>query len=333
MVIRELLDEIWEYSSWVEPMNKLLDGGTPEQTQRPLQKGIPSVTQIVNHTAFWEEVAARRLAGRPLDDLMRQFDDAHDGLAPSSMPRWPQAAENYRKQRAAVVAALGKLSDGDLERPVPGEDFTLIWPAVGRAIHDTYHGGQLTLLYEMTGRELPSASAETLAPAGSVKPESQLELKEFLVWLMDNSWNGKYWLHAVEMVLADVSSKQANWRVSESVHTIIEIVYHMAFWEEYVTRLMQGESVNDMPREEQANGPGQEPSGMPSWSKVRDGLLAQHKALRKALIALKESDLFKTLSEMPAAYTPLYRLVSGVIIHDSYHLGQIVLLEQMFETV
>ncbi|OGF53838.1 MAG: hypothetical protein A2Z21_10330 [Candidatus Fraserbacteria bacterium RBG_16_55_9] len=329
MVIREMLDEIWKYNSWVEPMSTLLNSWTPEQADRPLPKGIPSVTQIVNHTAFWGEVAARRLAGRSLDDLMTQFDDAHDGLAPSSMPRWPQAAENYRKQRSAVVAALEQLSDDELTRPVPGEDFTLIWPAVGRAIHDTYHGGQLALLYEMTGHELPSASAETAAPAASIKSGAKALFKEFLLELMHNSWAGTMWLHPAEKVLADVSPALANWRVSESVHTMTEIVYHMAFWEEYVTRHLRGESTGDMPRAEQANGPGREPSGMPDWSEVREGLFTQHRALRKTLTALKEGDLFTVRDQMPAAYTPMYRLVSGVIIHDSYHLGQLVLLQQM----
>lgn len=327
-VIRELLDEIWEYNSWVEPMNKLLNGWHPQQTDEPLRKGIPSVTQIVNHTAFWEEVAARRLNGQSLADLKKQFDEAHDGLAPSSMPRWPQAAENYRKQRASVVSALERLSDEDLTRPVPGEDFTLIWPAVGRAIHDTYHGGQLALLYELVGREIPSS---TMAPAGRLKPDTQAGLKEFLVWLMDNSWNGEYWLHAVEDVLADVSPKLANWRASENTHTISEIVYHMAFWEEFVTRLLRGESVDDKKRREQAGGPAKEPAGLPEWPEVRDQLIEQHQTLREAVALMKESDLFQVLDVLPEAYHPLYRLVSGAIAHDGYHLGQVVLLQQMFE--
>jgi uncharacterized damage-inducible protein DinB len=327
-VIRELLDEIWEYSSWVEPMNKLLNGWTSREASEPLRKGIPSVMQIVNHAAFWEEVAARRLNGQPLEDLNKQFDEAHDGLAPASMPAWPQAAENYRKQRSAVVKALERLSDEDLARTVAGEDFTLFWPAVGRAIHDTYHAGQIALLHELVGHELPTP---TEPPAGSAKLDAKADLKKFLLELMENSWGGSMWLHSVGSVLTEIPVKLAQWRASEEVHTIAEIAYHMTFWEEFVTRLLRGQPINDEKRKEQAAGPAKQPAGMPTWPEVRDQLIEQHQALRQTMASMKETDLFKALDELPEAYHPLYRLVSGVIAHDSYHLGQIVLLQQMFE--
>lgn len=327
-----MLEEIWERYFWIDPVNRLLDGWTVAEADRPLRKGIPAVTQIVNHTAFWEEVAARRLAGRPLDDLAKHFDEAHDGLSPATMPRWPQAAQNYRTQRAAVVTALATLTDEDLAKPVPGENFRLIWSAVGRAIHDAYHAGQLSLLQQLQGRETrPRSDSTRCAPAGLVKPDEHAALKEFLLELMDNTWNGKMWLHPVESVLADVSPKLANWRASDRLSTLAETVYHMKFWEEYVTRPLRGQSNDDRRREEQANGPGRKLSHMPDWPGVRDGLLEQHRAFREAVAALPERDLLTSMEIGHPAYDFPYRLVCGVIVHDSYHLGQLLLLQQMFE--
>ncbi|MBI3659417.1 DinB family protein [Candidatus Acetothermia bacterium] len=329
-VIEEMLDEVWERYFWIDPMNKLLDGWTAEEAGRSLHKGIPSVTQIVNHTAFWEEVAARRIAGLSYDDLTQRFDDAHDGLAPSDMPHWPGAAENYRKQRAAIVSALKKLSDTDLAKPIPGENFTLLWSVVGRAIHDVYHAGQLSYLHQLKGHETRPKN-DMIAPATTVKLDEKAELKKFLLELMDNAWAGRMWLHPVEPLLPEVSSQLSNWRPDSNVPTFAEIIYHMKFWKEYVTRPLRGQSNEDMPRAEQANGPGRKLAHMPSWPQLQKETVDQHRAFREAVAALKEPDLFTALAIGHPAYDFPYRLVCGVILHDSYHLGQLVLLQQMFQ--
>jgi uncharacterized damage-inducible protein DinB len=329
-LIQEILDEMWGRYFWIDATNKLLDHWTSTEANQPLRKGIPSVTQIVNHTAFWEEVAARRLARQPHEDLTQRFDEAHDGLAPSDMPRWPEAAENYRHQRTAVITALGRLSDEDLARPVPGESFTLLWSAVGRAIHDVYHAGQISYLHQLKYRETRPKSDMT-APETIVKYDPKAELKKFLVELMDTAWARQMWLHPVEPLLKNVSEKLAHWRPAHQVPTLAEIVYHMTFWKDYVTRPLRGESNEEMARHEQANGPGRKLAHMPDWPKLSQDFIKQHRAFREAVIALEEPAFFTSLKIGHPAYDYPYRLIYGIILHDSYHLGQLVLLQMMFE--
>ncbi|MBI3460825.1 DinB family protein [Candidatus Acetothermia bacterium] len=264
-VIEEMLDEVWERYFWIDPMNKLLDGWTAEEAGRSLHKGIPSVTQIVNHT-----------------------------------------------------------------KPIPGENFTLLWSVVGRAIHDVYHAGQLSYLHQLKGHETRPKN-DMIAPATTVKLDEKAELKKFLLELMDNAWAGRMWLHPVEPLLPEVSSQLSNWRPDSNVPTFAEIIYHMKFWKEYVTRPLRGQSNEDMPRAEQANGPGRKLAHMPSWPQLQKETVDQHRAFREAVAALKEPDLFTALAIGHPAYDFPYRLVCGVILHDSYHLGQLVLLQQMFQ--
>ncbi len=331
-LIEEMLAEVWQNYFWVDPMNKLLDNWTPAEADKLLHKGIPSVTQIVNHTAFWEEVAARRIAGKTHEDLTQRFDDAHDGLAPSDMPRWPEAAENYRKQRAAVGSALDKLSDADLTKPIPGENFTLIWSAVGRAVHDVYHAGQLSYLHQLQGRETRPEHEMTI-PSALIKYDEKAELKKFLIDLIDAAWRGQMWLHDVKTLLENVSSKLASWQPKPNVPTFAEIVYHMKFWKEYVTLPLCGQSNENMPRAEQANGPGRNLASMPGWDVLRESLLSSHKSFRKAIVAFTERDLMTSMKIGHPAYDFPYRLIYGIILHDSYHLGQLVLLQEMFNAL
>jgi uncharacterized damage-inducible protein DinB len=331
-VIEEMLTEMWQSYFWIDPMNKLLEDWSPSEADAPLHQGIPSVTQIVNHTAFWEEVAARRIASQAHDDLTQRFDDAHDGLAPNDMPTWPMAAENYRRQRKAVILALSKLSDADLVKPVPGENFTLLWSAVGRAVHDVYHAGQLSYLHQMQGRET-RPKHEVFMPGAIVQYDEKAELKKFLIDLIDAAWLGQMWLHDVKKLLESVSPKLANWQPKPNVPTFAEIAYHMRFWKEYAALALSGQSHQHMPRVEQANGPGRKLAAMPAWPQLREETLATHRKFREAVSALEEPSLVTSVEIGHPAYNYSYRGVYGIVLHDSYHLGQLVLLQEMFNAL
>jgi hypothetical protein len=88
-----------------------------------------------------------------------------------------------------------------------------------------------------------------------------------------------------------------------------------------------------MPRQRQANGPGQKLTDMPDWPRLHSELVGQHRAFREAVAALKESDFFASLEIGHPAYNFPYRLVYGLILHDSYHWGQLVLLQEMFNAL
>jgi uncharacterized damage-inducible protein DinB len=328
----ELMDEIWERDSWIDPISPLLVGWSAQKAEKPLHSGIAPVRQIVNHSAFWEETSVRRLMGRSLVDLEKLADQAHGGAAPEEMPRWPQAAENWHSQHLNVTAALAKYDDSQLGCIEKDAGKTLEYMLCGRVIHDAYHAGQISLLRQLIEKSPASALSESAGQDSAESRGKETEfvqgMRELLQTLMGIAWNDDDWVHPMESVLQGLTSRQADRSPADGVHSITAIVNHMAFWEEYGARRLRGESTADMTLVE----PGAAPPGIPAWPEASRNLIAQHRAFCEALAGLSDKELAHprpNASKLFEQRHPAHWIASGVIVHDAYHQGQITLLKQM----
>ncbi|WP_333820323.1 DinB family protein [Ohtaekwangia sp.] len=130
-----------------------------------------------------------------------------------------------------------------------------------------------------------------------------------------NAWHGP----AVKEVLADITPQQAHHRLP-ATHSIIELVAHMTAWRTFVTHRLRGDT--DYKVSDEQNFP-----TLSDWNIVVRNLEESQAALLQALLQFPQQRLDEKISPGEYNYT-FYTLLSGIIHHDLYHLGQIVLLKK-----
>jgi uncharacterized damage-inducible protein DinB len=134
-----------------------------------------------------------------------------------------------------------------------------------------------------------------------------------------NAWHGP----AVRELLADVTAARAMARPLPSAHSIWEIVLHMATWEGVVRRRLQGETIADLPP--QQDWPAIQDTSEAAWRKTVQDLEQAHHALREEIARVDEEGLAETV---PGKEHSVYTMLHGIIQHDVYHAGQVALLKK-----
>ena len=106
-------------------------------------------------------------------------------------------------------------------------------------------------------------------------------------------------------------------------NTIWEIVNHLFAWRENVLKRVQGEVL-----ETPANNYIQkiEDASEEAWQQTLDALETTQKEWLYFLNTFPEADFEK---EYPTNKHSYYKHIHGIIQHDAYHLGQIVILAKM----
>lgn len=129
-----------------------------------------------------------------------------------------------------------------------------------------------------------------------------------------NAWHGP----TVMEVLMSMDERMVNKKI-KTTHSIIELVGHMTSWRIFVTeRLLgnEGFEVND-----ELNFPVSE-----SWLKTVNALMESQQKLLHALEQFPADRLHEVVPNRPYKF---FTMVHGIIHHDLYHLGQIVLIKKI----
>ena len=150
-----LLDEAFTGPAWHGPsLTGALRGVTPAEARWRVAPGRNTVWELLLHTAYTKHVVLGRLLGRT-ERFARPLPRAW-------WPATPDPADDaaWRRDRAlldashrALVAAVRQASPAALSR---GARRPLAEQLAGAALHDTYHGGQISLLrklYRAKGRD------------------------------------------------------------------------------------------------------------------------------------------------------------------------------------
>jgi uncharacterized damage-inducible protein DinB len=133
-----------------------------------------------------------------------------------------------------------------------------------------------------------------------------------------NAWHGP----SVRELLADMRAERALAKPLANVHSIWEIVLHMAAWERVVRRRLAGEDATLSPEEDWP--PVQEASEI-AWKTAGDSLEKDHQELRSLIGRLSDAQL---QAPVVGRHDSVYHMVHGVIQHDLYHAGQIAILKK-----
>ncbi len=127
--------------------------------------------------------------------------------------------------------------------------------------------------------------------------------------------------------LRGLSPEVAAWRPHPDRHSIWALALHVAYWNYAVRRRITGEARGGFPRK---------PSNFPSvpseatkaaWSEDRRLVKEQHDRLVEAITDFDPSRLDEYVGgESKTGYAVL---ITGIVLHDTYHAGQIVMLKRI----
>lgn len=124
--------------------------------------------------------------------------------------------------------------------------------------------------------------------------------------------------------VADLDEEKALRRLSDNVHSIAEIVAHLAFWQAWFLQRCQGE---DVPMA--ANGWPAVAAG--EWDAIRSKFLdgAREAAAFGGEAAVQERVLAPAIEFPPLAQYTVRDALVHIATHNAHHLGQIITLRQM----
>ena len=134
-----------------------------------------------------------------------------------------------------------------------------------------------------------------------------------------DAWHGP----SLSEILSGVTAEEAAARPIGSVHTIWEIVLHLAVWQRTVRERLQGRPIRPLPDE--IDWPKVADDSEIAWTEALRELRAEYELLRDEALQWSGRDLSERTEGH--RYT-VYEMLHGVVQHNLYHAGQIALLEK-----
>lgn len=148
---------------------------------------------------------------------------------------------------------------------------------------------------------------------------------------VERAFDGEPWCGPSLMSqLAGVSAAQASARVPGLAHSIADLVFHLAAWQEVAARRVAGHPTAG-PEGGQWLGPG--PIGDEAWRALVDRLVASHRAVLGVLDGLDEGRLDAGVGDSrdptPGAGPTAHATLHGLAQHALYHGAQVALLKRL----
>jgi hypothetical protein len=144
-------------------------------------------------------------------------------------------------------------------------------------------------------------------------------IKQFRAVYSGGNWTGV----ALKDTLAGITWQQATTQV-HSFNTIAALVFHMNYYVSAALKVLQGGPLDahdkysfDMPPIHSQK----------DWEELLNKLWADAETFAGLVEQLPESKLEETFSD--EKYGTYYRNITGIIEHNHYHLGQIVLIKKL----
>lgn len=130
---------------WHGPsINEALEGLTyVAANSRPIA-GAHSVWELALHIASWADIARTRLGEQIMRDPIRSKD--WPPVPAPSPSAWRQAVEQIGSAYDALATHLEWMKPEDLQRIVPGRDYTVETMVRGVIEHGVYHAGQVAII-------------------------------------------------------------------------------------------------------------------------------------------------------------------------------------------
>lgn len=144
--------------------------------------------------------------------------------------------------------------------------------------------------------------------------------------LIKSCFNGPAWHGpAILETLEKIEFKQIGKRIDGS-HNIIELIHHIASWELFVIKKLEGDAEFDVVGDinwQKINQP-----TLQDWENAKNRLIDTHDLLMNRLKTLEDAVL---LEGVPGRSYNFFYLLTGIVNHSMYHLGQILMLMKIKE--
>lgn len=154
---------------------------------------------------------------------------------------------------------------------------------------------------------------------------AQKEIKR-LIRTMKKNFEGSPWYGpSFRDVMEDISVRKAFSRPVENAHCMAEILCHMISWRELLNKRLQGDDSFSVTQKESFNWKRFDPDPEKAWQVLQQAITTN----QEQIIASLEKSEDTLLDQKVAKRKYTYRtLITGLIEHDVYHLGQIALLKK-----
>ena len=152
----------------------------------------------------------------------------------------------------------------------------------------------------------------------SKNPESALIADQLCRAFEGDAWHGP----ALLELLQDVDAASAAAKPVLAVHSVWELVLHIAAWDGAALRRIAGETIQ---LTGDANFPVVPQPTEAAWRKAVAHARRTHDTLVKTVASLPESRL---RDRVPGKKYDFYHLLHGVAQHELYHAGQIAILKK-----
>jgi len=133
------------------------------------------------------------------------------------------------------------------------------------------------------------------------------------------AWHGP----SVLELLADVDAATAAAHPLPDVHSIWELVLHIAAWDDAVNRRIVTRKAVKLT--DAQNFPPVKDKSKVAWNEALAGLEKTHVGLARTVAALPDARLTE---RVPGKSYNLYFMLHGVTQHELYHAGQIAILKK-----
>jgi uncharacterized damage-inducible protein DinB len=137
--------------------------------------------------------------------------------------------------------------------------------------------------------------------------------------LRGGAWHGPALLQAVD----GLDAAGATARPLPGAHTIQELVWHAAFWLDVGRQRIEGAPV--APLAPESDWPRGEGGAEERWRDALERLETAHKRLHALVLALPDERLD---DPVPGSDPTVRGLLLGLVQHNAYHAGQIVVLRK-----
>lgn len=145
-----------------------------------------------------------------------------------------------------------------------------------------------------------------------------------IISLFEKGYAGSPWIDVnLTDTLRSITPEQALKKIKPSANSIWEITNHLISWRKNVLKRVQGEVIKTPSHNYFVNVK----SGTKAeWKKTLDELAATQKEWLKFLKSIKKEIFDEVYEPNEMSY---YEHIQGILQHDVYHLGQIVMLTKL----
>ncbi len=143
---------------------------------------------------------------------------------------------------------------------------------------------------------------------------------QHILWLLKSTFEKNAWYGpSIKEVLKDITPDLSTKRISNT-HSIIELIGHMTAWRTFVLKKLEGGV--DYNVTDELNFPSQT-----NWEASVNALEESQAKLIEVIQKFDPSLLHDLVPHHSYKYS-FYGLLHGIIHHDIYHIGQIVLIKK-----